>query len=716
MNNDEHYSGQSNNVTDFLLTRFSENIKVFEKYLPDIADKFKSYQPNKNISFFCSEAGVPNIFLGDDDKPFYPEDPIKYCRKQIISELEKVNIQSDKYPLQHDPFGQYSFRYLNRLIELDSQNNFANEISPLKTGSAASCLIIGAGLGYHIAELFERVEICNTILIEPDPDIFFASLHTFDWANLLEFVFQNKLSFNIILGNPKNLLNQIEEIGLKNGEFLLNSRLMIIHSYNKNTLDIMNNLMDYKTILFRSGFFDDILFGSCHSVNSILTHRKFVKNNVGLNKYKHLPVFIIGSGPSLDKDLSFIQKYQDKAIIIACGTALDTIYHSGIKPDFYACTERVHWISQALQAIPDKDFLNNIIIISTNVCHPTTLNYFKDSALFIKDNEPLLPFLKSVTAEIDWVQSSSLSNPFVSNCGVSGAIHLGFDNLYLFGIDCGKASEHQENHAGNTTLYNKHGISDKGGSYSLTTKAKGNFREEALTNMLFYRSGKNIATLLSRNPSVSCCNCSDGIFIENTKPTHSETLFKEFDSLTDIDKEEFRRFISYEKTAEIDISKEKIQHLISKTRFSEICEEIKLMLKKLRYDSRKELVWQLMNISRYIHNKRNSKDLFYACLIEGSLQSFFIMIVHAIYGSEEEKKCLEAVSEMVEVVQDFLTEIPDVFEKFPNYIMGEHRKYYPNNLVGRNMPHCKATAFPHDVNLMARKYDDPLKKFVKIKY
>ncbi len=713
MNNDEHNNGQSNNISDFLLTRFSENIQAFEKYLPDIASKFKSYQPTKNINFFYSKSGVPNVSFGDSGETLYPEDPIEYCRKQIISELEKVNIQSDKYPPQYDPFGQYSFRYLNRLVEIDTRNTFASEISPQITGSVASCIIIGVGLGYQIAELFERVEICNTILIEPDPDVFFASLHTFDWVNLLEFVFENKLSFNLILGLPNDLLKQIEDIGIKNGEFLLNSRLMIIHTYNEGSLKVMNMLLDYKTILFRSGFFDDILFGSCHSLNTLFAQRKFVKNNVGLDKFKHLPVFIIGSGPSLDNDLHFIRKYQDKAIIIACGTALDTLYHSGIKPDFYACTERVHWISQALNAIPDKEFLNNIIIISTNVCHPDTLNYFKDTALFIKDNEPLLPYINKITGLLDWVQSSSLSNPFVSNCGVSGAIYLGFDNLYLFGIDCGKAREQQDNHAGNTTLYNKHGVPDKGGPYSLTTKAKGNFSEETFTNSLFYRSGKNIGTLLSMHPAVSCCNCSDGIFIENTKPTHSETLFKQFDNLKDIDKEEFRSFISTEKTAEINIPQNKLQNLISKERFSEICKDLQIMLANLRYESRIALVEQMMNISRYIQEKIKSKDFFYACLIEGSIQSFFITLVHAIYGSEDEKKCLGAASEMVEVIQDFLIEIQDVFDKFPDYIMGEHRKYYPNNLVGRDMPHCKATVFPQDINMMSGKYDDPLKKFVK---
>lgn len=704
---------QENNISDFLLARFTENIQVFEKYLPDIAEKFKSYKPNKNISFFYSESGVPNVSFEDSNKPFYPEDPIEYCRKQIISELEKVNIQSDKYPPHYDPFGQYSIRYLNRLIEIDTQNKFSSEISPLKTGSVASCILIGVGLGYQIAELFERIEICNTILIEPDPDIFFASLHTFDWINLLEFVFQNDLAFNVILGQPDNLLNQIEDIGLKNGEFLLNSRLMIIHTYNEDSLCIIKKLLDYKTILFRSGFFDDILFGCCHSIRAILDHRKFVKNNVGLGKYKELPVFIVGSGPSLDNDLAFIRKNQDKAIIIACGTALDTLYHSGIKPDFYACTERTPVISQALQAIPDKDFIRDLIIISTNVCNPNTLVYFKNTALFIKDNEPLLPYIQKMTGKISWVQSSSLSNPFVANCGVSGAIYLGFENLYLFGIDCGKVNEEQDNHAGNTTLYNKHGVPDNGGAYWLNSKTKGNFREETLTNTLFYRSGKNIGALLSRNSSVSCCNCSDGIFIENTKPVHSENLCQLFESFTEINKEKLHKFIATEKTAEIDIPVDNILKLVSKTRFSEICTEIHNRLKKLTYKNRNDLIIQLMNISRYIHNMRKTDELLYACLIEGSIQSFFIMLLHATYGSEDEKICLETGAEMVAVIQDFLTEIQSVFEKFPDYIMGEHRKYYPDNLVGKDMPHCKATVFPKEINLMAGKYDDPLKKFIK---
>ena len=35
-----------------------------------------------------------------------------------------------------------------------------------------------------------------------------------------------------------------------------------------------------------------------------------------------LPVFVVGSGPSLDRDIPFLKKNADKAIILSCGSAI----------------------------------------------------------------------------------------------------------------------------------------------------------------------------------------------------------------------------------------------------------------------------------------------------------------------------------------------------------------------------------------------------------
>lgn len=61
-------------------------------------------------------------------------------------------------------------------------------------------MFFGIGLGYSLAYLYERVEVANLIIVEPDLDVFYASLHAFDWQNLLKFLFENKYAINIMLG------------------------------------------------------------------------------------------------------------------------------------------------------------------------------------------------------------------------------------------------------------------------------------------------------------------------------------------------------------------------------------------------------------------------------------------------------------------------------------------------------------------------------------
>ena len=699
----------------FLNNRLNNNLVALEKYLPHIAEKFKNYTPNKSIDIFCTSLGIPNVIFGDRNKAYYETDnPIEYCKQQIEKELSSSKIQTDTYDYQEDLYGQIGYKYLNRLVEIDKENKAQNEIQPNITKSVATCLIIGAGLGYHLAELYERIEIFNAILIEPDPDVFFASLHTFDWKNLLEYVFSNNLGFEIIIGCPNNLLHQIEEVSLRNGEFLLYNRLFLIHRYDNNTLNVMQYLMDYKNILFRSGFFDDILFGACHTIKSIQEQRKFVNKNEKLGELENLPVFIIGSGPSVDNDLKFIQRNQDKAIIIACGTALDVLYHSGIKPDFYACTERLPEIIQSLKAIPDQNFFDEIILLSTNVCHPYTVGSFKHEALFNKDNEPIITFLKMNIEGLDWMQDSSLSNPFVGNAGVSGAIYLGFKRLYLFGIDCGKAITLQRNHSPKATLYNQYGFSDKGELYEATMVAKGNLSDQVHTNWLFLRSAKNIDDLLVKHPDVCCFNCSDGVKIEHAFPIESVKLTEEFSLKKEIDKIVVHNFITKKKTSRIQIPYEQIQNLFIKDRFDSLCKEITNRFQTTPIFSRGDVVKLFMDISRSLYNKRNEKDIFYANLIEDSLQSFFIMVLHSIYGVENQERSLSIAKQMIIVIQNFLTEASELFDKFPDYVMGKHRKYYPNGKLGKDMSHCSAPDFPEDMILLKNHYHDPIKKFKKI--
>ncbi len=83
-------------------------------------------------------------------------------------------------------------------------------------------------------------------------------------------------------------------------------------------------------------------------------------------------------------------------------------------------------------------------------------------------------------------------------------------------------------HSKYTTLYNEHGCSDQGGSYTTKQQGKGNFGGLVETGYFFALSARNmgyvIRNLEEEKGKLNCINCSDGLYVENTTPMHSYDL------------------------------------------------------------------------------------------------------------------------------------------------------------------------------------------------
>lgn len=67
-------------INKFLKERFDINIETFQKYLPEIASLFKSYSPNKKLSFFSLDNGIPNLLIDNKTIFYNADDPIAFCR------------------------------------------------------------------------------------------------------------------------------------------------------------------------------------------------------------------------------------------------------------------------------------------------------------------------------------------------------------------------------------------------------------------------------------------------------------------------------------------------------------------------------------------------------------------------------------------------------------------------------------------------------------
>ncbi len=748
MNLKKLYKPLKNNpdlMADILLRNFKKNMDCLKKYYPEIAEEFDNYRPEKSIDFFCSSTGFPDFKFTNSNHPFLQEKtPYLYSKflKSIIQSNNPDLIKNTDCPMalsefhvheiinsrivslltkrEYDVHGQIYFKYMNRIHEILTDYAIDKNFEKLKDARLIPLFVSnGVGHGYHLEEVVQKTNIQNLIIIEPDSDIFFASLHTFDWASFIDNEFKKGNTVTFILNeDPKTIGRKFYLFFIEQGLFLMGG-ISVYNLYeDEQTQKIVNELKNYYLSLSSAyGYLDDRAFGISHTWNAIKKKRNFVLTEGMPKKYTDYPVFVIGSGPSLDNDLSFIKKYQDKAIIIACGTALDSLYHAGVMPDFYANTERTPQVKQAIDVIPDKDFLKKIILLTSNVCHPYVIDSFEKTAIFGKWDENFIDYLiRNLDNSIKFkeIQSIKYMNPLVGNMGISAAVTLGFNKVYLFGIDNGKMTDTQNMHSSYTSVYTNSGASDKGGNYDVQTLVPGNFGGQCETNQLYIKSILTIESALfekKEEPDFLCINCSNGSYIKGTTAMHSKELEDEFSHLSNINKDEFFNYFLSEKTKNFDITEEQFRKIIHPEIMDRIYDNIIDMIDHCG-KTKEEYFRLCQNINEFLKEIRIRFSTFFSRTAESSLNNMLVELI-AVLFTEDQMNSPKAAEEILYVIRDFLIEAKELFAKLPDYCLGDHKKYYPDGKVGRDMPHCKAPDFPPLLNIIGKVYDDPVKKFIK---
>lgn len=683
-------------MKSFLEARFKKNLSFFKDFFPEIFSFFETYTPSKKMEFVCGQNGIPNLFFSDTNEFFYnTQDPILYC-KDFVNNYLKLPFNVSNYNPLVDSIGQISDKYLNECLKhIDSSARDKITFSELDT--IPLCVVTGIGLGYILGELYERISVSTLVIVEHDPDVFFASLHTFDWAHFLNYIFSEHLSIDIIIdSSPINCFNILSEIIRKKGCYLSCSLLSIIH-YKNEFINEFSKLLQtkYEFIPNLLGFYDDYLFGVSHCCYALGTGKHFVISSSSIEEYAEYPVFLIGSGPSLDKDIQFIKQHENKALVIACGTSIDSLYHTGIKPDFFANTERISEIATLLKSLPDKNYLDDVILLCSDVCHPIVQDIFSKTLFFGKINEPFFNYLRIIEEEFKDVQPINYMNPLVGNMGVAASLFLGFKNLYLFGFDNGKKCGTDPIHSKYASFFKNNESIEKRDSYKLSDIVPGNFGGECLTNSYYRMSMESITNIIKQfnneDMRIQVVNCSDGSLIENTTPIYSRDLDNLFQNKMVLDKKKIRDFLFEKKSRPINFPRERIKKIISYEEFSNLCSIVITKLEQLLpIEARQELYTRISELSQFLNASSNPDEKFCKEMIESSLQTMLIEIFNASVLKKNFSDCLPVYRLIVSLSIDFVKECDELFIHLPDYVLGDHRKYFNGDKIGRDMPHCEA--------------------------
>ena len=482
---------------------FDKNMLYFKYYHMSFFNKFHNYVCDK------LELGVSNddsLEIYYNNLKIYAKNPKQVAIEQAQAFMEnpyEVKFPPSKY-VEIDTLFHSS---INRLYDLspNKDKNFTTINMIQITKTIPILIIIGMGCGYHIEYLLNNLDIRHLIIVEPDANFFYLSLHTVEWEKIFNYFKKDGRTLDIHLENV-SINNLISNIRLLNPVFV-NHSLIYKHFQRDNVL--FNSLIENIFLLTRGfGFYDDEKWSLEHTIGNI-------KDKVSVYSPKNkVPrdavAFIVGAGPSLDECIDVIKKYKDKAIIFSCGSAIRTFEREGIKPDFHVEIERTYDTYNALNHI-DRDYLKEIPFLGNNTVHPEVYSMFNEKSMFLKANDAGADLFPKDIVNLYYC------NPTVTNGALSLIASLGFKNVYLFGADVG--FKDLEKH------HSKYNIAmDKESSFycdqikEMTKEVPGNFCEKIHSTSTLLWAKNSIEELIGLNKDIKVYNCSDGGKIDRTRP------------------------------------------------------------------------------------------------------------------------------------------------------------------------------------------------------
>lgn len=649
--------------------RFEKNLTCFEKYYPEIAKEIKKFQVRSDFCIHVTTSGHGNFVTKGNCTPLYSDDPIEQVTKQVDFAVAKPTFTLTEY--EHYPKKSKDLRlhieYMMKLGIKLTDIRESMDLKPLKTlpDRFSSAVIFGIGLGYHLPLLFNKTQFDYLFVIEPDFEQFFASLFCTNWYKIIEKIDEQGGCLFLFLGiTAEDLVADFKKITEDIGAFSLVRSFCYQHSPMPEINSLITNFFkEYFQFQFGHGFYNDAVTGLSHSFHHLKNNIPFyTANKKTIHELRDLPVFVVGNGPSLDEAREFLVENQNNAIIFACGTALTSLIKMGITPDFHILVERPYRNYQAVLDMASKEVYSKLNLLAVNTIYPDTTELYAWSGLALKGNEAGTDFIniQRYLSKQSTLTATSFSNPLVANTGLSFALHFGFSDVYLFGVDNGSIlggrhhsqySIYDDSHKGKY----KYVPQKTGGSY-----LKGNLGEEVETNNLYKVSNQQLKELVKLF-TATIYNVGNGAFIDGCIPVEPSTLLPlpdvEKSCFVDLIKASFDN-IGLDQIDESALAMDKIMsafdHLLSIA--SEPIDDI--------HDAAEVLKRQ----QRYLYAYRSSIYSHIFHIIKGSLLYYHCPMVTSLFKYDNKTDCLNVYRSLNSLWLSYLTDMKNhceahLFEK-----------------------------------------------------
>jgi hypothetical protein len=645
---------------------FDSNMAMFSRLYPDVHNLFSSYQPKNWLLRQDNEGGL-NLWHSKRRVYFY-DDP-QHDSEKLVNQFLAEPFKDDVIVGQatSEKFRTFiHFSYIEKLQQMFLALKAEKKPLPEKVDSL---IVFGVALGLHVEQLLAKRDITNLYICEPNLDFFYASLFVTDWCSILIAAEQQKKRIYLNIGGDgseyfHDFMGQFYQVGA----YAIANTYMLPSYHTPQLLKAIQSLkQQLKVVLAMGEFYDHARYGVAHTYLSLEAGHQFLKaDSAEAAKLSALaiPVFIVGNGPSLDKCIDYIKEHRHKVIVISCGTAIRSLHKMGIQPDFHAEVEQnratYDWITQ----VKDPAYLKRIKLISVNGVHPDTAGLFEHTYLALKDGEASTQIFRNGFVGQGYnVASLSFAYPTVSNLVLNYVLKLGFQQVYLLGVDLGYADINQH-HSKHSAYYKADGkdVMDYEKHYGSGIPVKGNFRPYVFTKPEFDVSRQLIEKALAeKQRRCDVFNCSDGALIKGAMPLSADNIIIQhnLDVAT-----ELSRFLSaaYYPPFSADLPT-KIIDFYDVSLFKQTMHKWQDLIKTDASDhkSAKRIIdsqWQFL-----IDEAANERNITFYLLYGSS--NYFLSVLTKILPVDDSSKDIERFNFVLAIWRQYLAEVVDDFAGQP---------------------------------------------------
>lgn len=501
---------------------FQENIQYIEKEHPLLFEKLSAFD-NAVMNGHYSEKY--ELIYDNENFDVVEHTTNKYLYNKSATKHTRLAVDHVDTSLDNDLFEgfvrtnytQEEIKVYSEKKDLTSHHNFVAQLINLtqKTNThelaIGKFIFFGTGLGLHLDGIISKILPQMTLIVEDDLELFRLSLFCTNYAKLAK---KSQLFFSVF-ESEEEFSRTTEEF--LNQNFYLNHYIkyfqLLSHSEEKNNLFYLS-LIKQPHLRF---LFHDQALTYIRPLEVFQKHYNILQKGVDLSHVATKPFILLGSGPSLQHNIEWLQKNKDYFTIVSVSSALKFLQNHDINADIITHLDPFNPSLDTFAKIEDLASLQNSLRFFSATSPQGVLEIFDKEKTYITE----------VGSAYEH-NSLKVSAPCVGSWSLLTLLAIKAKEIYLLGLDLAldniTGKNHIDDHHEDKIIKTKEDALQNGKlSYKNSSiTVAGNFRKKVYTTPHFYGSIEIINQYFNtiKQPYQHVYNLSDGAQLTIAEPLH----------------------------------------------------------------------------------------------------------------------------------------------------------------------------------------------------